>query len=227
MSIQYVRDAGVAPGANGYFDTPDLSPTNLTMKNVGTVAAVLTLVDMLGAKSEPITIAPNAPLLIENMSLHQYSLTGNGALVVMYAGWPEKVNPDYISLGTTGGVSTTPIGTSLLAAGTSLYTCPAGTRAHLVRVRAVTTHFPQTVNLWVSPYLNGTTGEQFPITPAGGIAMVSGAPLNGNWTAGPEPFNNATLPGDGLLLLPGDQVLGTSSVDNQVAAYLVVLQEPL
>ena len=225
MSIQYVRDAGVAPGANGYFDTPDLSPTNLTMKNVGTVPAVLTLVDMLGAKSEPITIAPNAPLLIENMSLHQYSLTGNGALVVMYAGWPEKVNPDYIQTGSRSGAPESGTTISILAGiPKALYAVPPGFRFTLSSI-AVTGTVGDTLFLFIQRQAIGALLDWIsPIETSSGVGGMV-IPAVGSVYFGEGPNDNVTW-ADAPILYAGD-ILYAETLNHNGTGYVAGLLEPL
>ncbi len=98
MGIQYVRDSGVAPGANGVTDKPSLARTNLAMRNVGTAAVVLRVTDFQGATSEPITIGVGQPFRIDDCSLLQYNLTGNGGLLIMYGSYPEKIDPSLIAI---------------------------------------------------------------------------------------------------------------------------------
>lgn len=105
MTIQKVFDAGIQPGTGTYADTWDLPRTALYMKNVGTASAVVKITDMEGDVSEPFTVPAGAPFQVGGpigpASVRRIEITGNGAQLILYAAWPEEMDPKEFQAQTT------------------------------------------------------------------------------------------------------------------------------
>jgi len=95
------QGAGVTPGA-GVYGNPTVLPvsfpqTNLTVRNVGTVAGQIAFVDFDGNQSPWVTIpVGGVPVTFECLTINQILLQNippatSGAAILVYCSWPGKV----------------------------------------------------------------------------------------------------------------------------------------
>jgi len=184
-----------APGLSDNWGNERL--VNAAFVNQGGANAVLTLYDSNGV-SQTFQIISGAPVKIKRANVRSWSITGNGATIQGMFSWPAEPEPSAFQLGSPEGNTSVVAGTLIpkATAGT-LYTCPLGFRATLVRATVtadVAGGGPYTVFLIIRCILGGVIGDE--ITPISGQSIIDGE----FFTIGSGPGNSIVIPGNGLTL---------------------------